>query len=232
MKTCISRGSPFYLILFALSSPVLALPTQVVHFDTPDCDPLLIPMNVDELGDVSIFPSDEALTSGDLGQSTIVPCPPKHLGGPNAMIDIRNLSGRSWSEVWYVASPGTSISNYDGEANDSAFSPLREAFRIDNLVADPGGSHHPLLFESMNPDGIWEPFESWQFVLQDYVNSSGLPPNAINSLGVGNASSPDASGAITSSGSIIAIELIPEPASIALLLMGLVGIGTARRHAV
>lgn len=134
-----------------------------------------------------------------------------------------------WEEVWYVADPETTITNFDGEANEIGFAPLQEAFRIDNLISDPGGSHHPLLFESMTFDGIWEIGESWQFVLQDYTNTLNLPPEAITSIGVGNASSSPATGIIESSGSIIAITKIPEPATGVLMLLGLLG-AFARRH--
>lgn len=216
----------------AFSSQALAVPTQMVHMDTAQCDPLSIPTEVHEIGHQTEFPMDESLFPTNLGQTPFVPCTATNdPNSPEVVIDIRNTSGRVWEEVWYVADPETTITNYDGEANDFGFSPLQEAFRIDNDVSDPNGSHHPLISESMTPDGIWEIGESWQFVLQDYFNSQGLPPEAITSIGVGNASAFPTTGIIDSSGSIIAVTKIPEPATAMLLVLGLLGTVARRRLA-
>jgi len=216
--------------LALLTSQVFAVPTQIVDIDTPQCDVLSIPTDVHELGDVAVFPADEALFATDLGQTSTPAClASDDPTVSNAVVDIRNLSGIAWEEVWYVADPETTISNYDGEANDIGFAPLQEAFRIDNDVTDPLGVNRPLIFESMTPDGIWEIGESWQFILQDYSNLSGLAANAINSIGVGNAS-PNF-GINDSSGSIIAVaQVIPEPSSLLLACLGLFGTYTLRRR--
>ena len=211
-----------------LADSVHALPTQMVHVDTPQCDPLFIPNDVHEIGDAAIFPGDESLISGNQGQTQFIPCPlTNQTNLPEVLVEMRNLSGRPWLEVWYVADQETTITNFDGEANDASFPPLQEAFRIDNDISDPGGSHHPLVFESGTPDGIWEPLESWIFVLQDYTNSLGLPPEAFTSLGVGSASIGAGAGLINSSGSIIGIT-IPEPTTAMLLLLGCIGITRKR----
>jgi hypothetical protein len=218
------------LLLSALATSVSAFPVKVVHVDTPDCDPLFIPQDVHEIGDIAVFPPNESLFATVLGLSPVIPCPPNDNPSlPEFLVDIRNTSGRVWTEVWYVANAETTITNIDGEANDIAFPPLREAFRIDNGVSDPGGTHLPLVSESMTPDGIWEIGESWQFVLQDYANSLGLPPNAINSLGVGDASAVGAGGVVTSSGSIIATT-IPEPATLLLSALAAAGVLVGRRR--
>ena len=221
--------------LFALASNARALPTKIAHVNTPDCDDLFIPEDVHEIGHFLEFPgTDEDLASANLGQTADPPCPASHIGTANFIIDIRNLTGKDWLEVWYVADSETTITNFDGEANDIGFPPLQEAFRIDNMVSDPGGSHHPLIAESMNPDGIWEAGESWQFILQDYSNTLGLPPEALTSLGVGSASTTptmvtDAAGnALLSSGSIIAIE-VPEPATCVLMAIGFAAAAFRRR---
>ncbi len=207
-----------------------AFPTQVVHNDTPQCDPLFIPTLVDEIGDpFAGFPNDEILGHSNPGTANSV-CTatddPAIL--VNELVSITNLTTRDFAEVWYVADFETSITNFDGEANDLAFAPLQEAFRIDRFVSDPGGIHHPLLTEDATQDGIWEAGETWEFVLQDYVNALGLPPDAITSIGVGNASV-DVVGFVQSSGSIIAIE-VPEPGSALLLLLGAVGGTFVRRR--
>ena len=224
-KSLLLQSLVFALVVTATSTLSLALPVQVAHVDTPQCDMLSIPNEgVHEIGDAGVFPADEALSALDIGIAAPGPC--SALDDPsisNPVVDIRNLSGRPWLEVWYVASPETTITNFDGEADDIAFGPLQEAFRIDYMVSDPGGIHHPLISESLTPDGIWEPGESWQFILQDYSNSLSLPPDAINSLGVGSASMVDPVGFITSSGSIIGIT-IPEPGTLALATLALIAI--------
>jgi len=210
--------------LFLLVNQAFAVPVDVAFIDTPECDSLFIPNNgVHEIGDFSVFPAGEKLGSLDLGPISTSPCltSADDPSVPNIVVDIRNLSGIAWEEVWYVADSATTISNVDGEANQLPFSPVQEAFRIDNDVKDPLGVNHPLIFESMTADGIWEIGESWQFILQDYTNLSGLPASALNSIGVGNAS-PDA-GIIDSSGSIIAIKAVPEPNSLLLACFGLFG---------
>jgi len=215
--------------LTVIAGQAYAVPTQVVHIDTPNCDPLFIPTDVHELGDFNIFPTDESMHASTLGQTAISACPlSDDPAVPNVVIDIRNLSGIDWLEVWYVADPETTISNWDGEANEAGFPPLQEAFRIDYDISDPGGMNHALLFESMTPDGIWEDGESWQFILQDYTNLSGLAASDISSIGVGN-NSPNV-GIKDSSGSIIAVA-VPEPASLGLLGLGVLALASRGRRA-
>ncbi len=229
-KKTLSLLSSLAVVTFA--SQAQALPTKVVHLDTPGCDTLFIPENVDEIGNVGVFPADEALFATDQGSANFAPCPTSDIAGfADPVVEIRNLSGRDWLEVWYVANPETTITNYDGEANDITFAPLQEAFRIDNDILDPGGINHSLIFESITPDGIWESNESWRFILQDYTNLLGLSPAAINSLGVGNASGPGAAGFITSSGSIIGITQIPEPSACLLMVLGLAAASMFRKSA-
>ena len=224
----------------AVANLALAVPTQMIHIDPPgDCDPLFIPNNVHEIGDFSEFPGNEALGSQNLGFTPFVPCPIlDDTLIPEVVIDIRNLSGIDWYEVWYVADQETTITNFDGEANQAfaGAAPVHEAFRIDRFVSDPLGTHHPLISESGIPDGIWQAGESWQFVLQDYSNTLGLPPEALTSIGVGSLSSTptgtDPSGTLLgpSSGSIIAITPIPEPATCLLMVCGLGGFALCRRQ--
>ncbi len=207
--------------VMATVGQVDAVPTQVLNFDDPNqCDPLFIPMQVDEIGDFTVFPAGEELEAVPLSQGPAV-CPP--FDDPSVLdlvVEIRNLTTKTFEEVWYVANKETDISNYDGFANDAAFPGGHEAFRIDRLLSDPGGMHHPLIAEiGATQDGKWEPGEVWQFVLQDYFNALGFSHAAIDSIGVGDAST--AFGIVHSSGSIIAI--VPEPTTCMLMMVGLAG---------
>ncbi len=208
-------------VVFA-SSTAFALPTQVAFIDTPQCDPLFIPTNVEEIGDAAVFPPDESLLHADLGLANPVCLPTDNPTIPDALVSITNVTTKNFSDVWYVADRDTSITNFDGEANDIAFFPPgQEAFHIDRV-----GLHRPLLFESAGQNGIWEAGEEWRFVLQDYMHPA-LPPDAITSRGVGDASV-DVAGFVASSGSIIAI--VPEPAGAVLALLGLSAMGFVPRR--
>lgn len=215
-------------LVLATTGPLYAIQTQVVHTDSNvSCDPLFIPQDVDEIGDPAFgFPPDESLShTTTSGQFPV--CFTDDPLVPDALVLIKNLTGRDLEEVWYIASNETSISNIDGYANDIGFAAFpiadNETFRIDNIITDPGGAHHPLVGEDMTLDGIWEAGETWEFILQDYFNLAGLAADALISIGVGDASPPPIPGVIASSGSIIAIPQVPEPGSAVLTLLGCVG---------
>lgn len=134
-----------------------------------------------------------------------------------------------------MADPETRITNWDGFAEDFAtvttgLNAFNQAFRIDAKYSDPLGIHHPLLSESNIENGVFEDGEAWQFVLQDYANTLGLPPDAFGSPSVGRASDVvTLSDVSRSSGSIIAIP-VPEPGGLFLLGFAIVpGLGIARR---
>jgi hypothetical protein len=112
------------VIVMATAGQVDALPTQVSHVDDPNnCDFLFVPQEVDELGIAPTFTTvpDELIDA----VSTITPdiaC----LGSdnpliPNTLVEITNLTGKAWKDLWYVTDPrgqpglvGTSISNSMG----------------------------------------------------------------------------------------------------------------------
>ncbi len=216
-------------LLLATTCPLYAVPTSVVHQDaenadgTTRCDPLLIPTNVDEIGDAAFFPPGEELSHTGT-QTSLSSCP--DFDSPvevNVLVIMTNLTGRNLTEVWYVANDETRISNYDGFANDIAFAVGgdNEALRIDHDFSDPLGKNHPLVSESGLFNGIWEAGETWEFILQDYGNLFGLPADALVSIGVGDASVFVMGAVGNSSGSIIAIPQIPEPGSAMLALLAL-----------
>jgi hypothetical protein len=193
-----------------------AVPQIVQSQDTPHCDVLMPLSLVDELGHPSVFPFGERIDA--FSTFTQQAACPSHDNPniPNVVVQMTNLNPFTFFDLHYVADPntpgaiGTSISNEDGLVNAG------QAFRIDTV-----GLNRPLLGESINNNGLFEPGETWRFIIDDYVNTAGIPAHAFFSIGVGAAS-----GGPPSSGSIIA--LIPEPASMGLL--GVAGLGILRRR--
>jgi len=199
-----------------IAVPAIANPVFVVSADTPACDVLAIPGSptvLEELGDpAGGFPIGERIAVAT-GPSNYSPCGSVPDNGllPNALVSITNLNATAFSAVWYIADYDTTLTNEDGKVLGTV-----SAFRIDAV-----GVNTPLVAESGAADGIFAPGETWDFVIQDYFNSFGLPASAINSVGL-----PSAGG--VSSGSIVALP-VPEPTTAALLAVGLLALAARRR---
>ncbi len=233
------------LILFAgpllTANLSLASWTDVIAIGLKrSCDPLRLGAAegddliwVDELG-TDVFPQDETLSAGSVTSansacpSTLFPTDPD-LWGAQIELSIINQTNKTFTNLWYVADPETSITNIDGMVND------QPAFRIDRLPLDPGPLPPPPIFDINNPliwesgamNGIFEPGETWTFVIDNYKNSAGLPAHALSSLGVGSESGSPLGASDHSSGSIIA--LVPEPATALLMGLGLAGLSLSGR---
>lgn len=225
MRIAVCLAAGFLLVLPTL---LLAVPTDVIYNDLPHCDPLLVPQRVDELGLGPVFPLDELISAAATFTQQVA-CPADNPEIPNALVVMTNLTTTPWAHVWYVADPffdtgavGTTISNFDGVVD--GISPLPrpgQAFKIDTV-----GINRPLVFESIAANGIFEPGETWHFIIDDYVNTGGLSPALFDSIGVASLSA----GGPPSSGSIIAVP-IPEPGTVVLLIVGMLALGIWRsRH--
>jgi len=193
-----------------LSHQAFAVPTFPTFVDDPNCDPLFVPPSVDELGTDPGFTTspDELITAADGGASPIAACPlsetPPSVPALSPLVTIANTVSppRAFTDVWYVAdNPDTIITNFDGFVNGGL-----HAFRIDNEACDPGGINHPLILETLTPDCIFEPGESWTFIIDGFSTVGGPPgpPTALGSIGV---PSPEIFGPLAiSTGSIIALH--------------------------
>lgn len=189
--------------------------------DLPVCDRLEQMEITHELGEPSAFPDNELIVSSvERGQPVCV--------GDDGMandwlVRITNRSGTAWQDMMFVADAGFAIGNLDGSVFDVASNTATDAFMI-----DPFGVNRNLLFESMTANVIFEPGETWEFLVTNYTHVTGAP-GAIapfDSLGIGSSS---ALG-FASTASIVANPVIPIPPSVFLFASGLLGlIGVARR---
>lgn len=188
--------STAFALLAGAAAPALASPVGTTFADLAHCDPLSGPSVADELGVAPLFPVPCTIDAGAF-PTTISACPSDVPGLPNVLLRITNLTGRTFSDLWYVGEQGTGFTNFDGTVNGM------EAFRIDDV-----GVNRPLISESI-PNGLFEPGETWAFVIDDWFNGAGFSAADLTSIGV-------PSGGGLSSGSIIAVEL-PGPGAASLL---------------
>ena len=218
VRSCATAAAASAALLICGSS-AQAVPQFVQSQETPSCDVLMPLLLVDELGHPSVFPAGERIDANSTFTNSSA-CPPMDNPNiPNVIVQMTNLNPFTFFDLHYVADPntpgaiGTSISNEDGLVNAG------QAFRIDQV-----GINRPLISESILADGLFQPGETWRFIVQDYINTGGIPAHAFLSIGVGSASPGG-----PSSGSIIA--LIPEPASLGLGALALPALIRRRRRA-
>lgn len=198
--------------VLSIASWVGAYPVNPVYDNGPQ-DLLVLPAgDWHELGDG--FPADELISSyWQVTNDTSCFDGYDDSQIPNALVTMVNMTSIAWTDLHYVADPGTTITNYDGYIGNAG-TPSEEAFRIDWV-----GINRPLVFESATVDTVFEPGETWQFIIQDFAKSlaAPVPPAPFGSLGIASLSVEDT----VSSGSIIAV--VPEPATMAFLGLGSVG---------
>ena len=224
------RATSIFTVLtaFATSLAITAGSAQAVVVEVgfqndPDCcDNLLVPKVVDELGRGVVngppqagypFPADETIRVASTFTDEIACEEKDNPDMINALVSITNITfpQQTFDQVWYVGNPNTYLSNVDGYVNQLGYEDLGAglAFRIDTE-----GKNRPLVSESMNDDGIFEPGETWTFIIQDFSTGLGGPTaDKIDSIGVAGGSLLSPGGVASdymSSGSIIAFP-IPEP---------------------
>lgn len=206
-----------------LAAAANANPVDGRYFDGPDCDNHGDRIAVEELGTGALFPTDERIEA--IATFTQQAACPDHDDPnlPNALVVMTNLTGRPWFDLFYVGDVQTTFTNVDGFATSDEAPPpgsfLTLAFRIDAF-----GDNRPLVFESAAVNGIFDPGETWHFIIQDYANTLGLSPAAMASLDFAGGSFAD----MDSSGSIVQL-VIPAPGAVALAAFSLITAARRRR---
>ncbi|MFA5239878.1 MAG: PEP-CTERM sorting domain-containing protein [Phycisphaerae bacterium] len=223
MKKLITTAC-LWCVLTAMALPALAAPVNVYSVNGPQ-DPLFVQGNVEEFGDA--FPADELIVSSWWEPTQLTACTEPPLDDPaipNVLVQIVNQTNKT-VPLFYVGdthfSPtggglvyDTTCSNFDGFIGNAGLNDAGYAFRIDHV-----GVNKPLVFESMNWDNLFEPGETWQFIIQDYANIFQAPPTPFDSFNRDSGAGQIASlscGFPPSSGSLVT----PEPATICLLGLG------------
>jgi len=186
-----------------------AVQISVNHENNPNvCDTLDVPAVVDELGNKPAFLDDEWITSFHGTTGAVACTDPPNTSTNNVLVSITNtvIPPRSFSDLWYVVDAGTSITHWDGGVG-----PLfNRAIKIDSIISDPAGKKHPLISESITANDIFEPGETWQFILDGY--SGPADASQFASVGVPSQTSPSLGSSVNespslSTGSIIAIPI-------------------------
>ena len=200
-----------------------AVPMPGNFVDDQRCDPVSNRSLTHELGNVTVFPTNEAfLVSVQPTNQTI--CVPNDGIANDWIVRIVNVSGIAWQDLFFVCDGGVTVGNADGVMFNPAIAttPPTDAFRIDGTVTVTGMNDN-LIGESMTNNEIFQPGEIWQFMVSNFM-SPGFAPPTFNTIGFGFATPAPS----TSHASILA-NPIPEPASLGLI--GVVGIalGTRRR---
>jgi len=179
-----------------ISQQAFASLTLTTFSDDPQCDTLFGPPVSDEIGEGLLgasppfgpptgpFPSSEELDVVSQVLGVFGTCPSPNGGGIDSKIEITNLSGKAWEHVVYVSDSDNDMANYDGFVNGE------EAMEIDTF-----GTNVVLTFESIIADDIWQPGETWEFILQDFA--------AANLFELGSVGIAATSAASLSTGSII-----------------------------
>jgi len=210
--------------LFA-STVALADPVFVLTEQSPLQDDWTLDGWVEELSTAPHDPINQLIASQMVQWNGHIPCPEDYTGqGVNVQVAITNLTNRYFKDLYYVGdvhddgTPETTFTNLDEFVAD--LTPGNPGNGIPGLAfkIDAIGLNTPLVFESMAPDQVFEPGETWEFVVQDYWNMFALPASALASVG------PAPFGAIAqaSMGDTISAAsiIIPEPATLVLLGLG------------
>jgi hypothetical protein len=198
---------------FAATRDAQAVPVTGVYTEDPRCDAIPSQTLTHELGEIQFFPLNEALII-NVSPAPFTVCVPDDGIQNDWIVDIQNVSGQAWTNLFFVGDLGLTVGNADGNMIDVVNAPgvVTDAFRIDGTVTV--GLNNNLLGESQIVDEILAPGENWRFTVSNYADAAGTaPPPLFRLPGVFAGSEPFNGTASISTASILA-NPVPEPTTI------------------
>jgi hypothetical protein len=197
------------------ASAAQAFPVTAVYTEDPRCDAIPQQTLSHELGEAGFFPINESLQIS-VSPATFTVCVPNDNVQNDWIVQIINVSGQAWTNLFFNGNLGTTVGNADGVILDVINAPgvITDAFRIDGTVTP--GVNNNLLNESGAVDEILSPGESWRFNVSNFVGpGAGSPPPFFRTPGLFAGSAP-LNAALPDSASILAIP-VPEPSVITVI---------------
>jgi hypothetical protein len=188
-----------------------AFPITGQYFEDPRCDTIPTQMLTDELGDAAVFPVNEGITF-NVTPTSVVVCVPDDGIANDWLVHITNISGATFSDLFFVADGGSSLGNADGKVEDMTGAPgvMTDAFRVDAQ-----GVNANLLWGSMNVDGILQPGEEWEFAVMNFnTGPQSTPPVIISPNKFAGSSQIDPTGGLNSGNASLLAIPIPEPSTL------------------
>lgn len=206
------------LAAIAMTQRAGAVPVNGLYLEDPRCDNVPQQSLIDELGAASSFPINESIVVQTSPASFTV-CAPNDGIQNDWIVQMTNVSGVAWKNLFFVANVGMSVGNADGSVVDVINAPgvATDAFRIDGTVTV--ALNNNLLGESGVVDEIFAPGETWRFNVSNFTHPSGasLPP-IFSTPGLFAGSAPVVIPPIDTA-SILATP-VPEPTVVSLVAFG------------
>ena len=213
--------------LLASPDPAHAVPVNGSYVEDARCDVVPSQTLGHEIGETAGFPIDERIAVF-VSQAFTYECVGDD-GAPNDfVVQMTNLSQYAYTDLFFVADDGILIGNADGVVEDVLGAPgvFADAFEIDGTVTL--GVNNPLLNESGIVNEIFEPGETWRFVVTNVLFPANIPPQLVFDSVGGFAGS--SSGFPLSTASILGNQVVPEPSTALLVGLGLASLAAARRR--
>jgi hypothetical protein len=196
-----------------------AVPINGQYLEDPRCDVIPNQNLTHELGQLGIFPPNESVEVTFQATTNTV-CVANDGIANDWNVQIRNVSGQAWMNLFFVVDAGATLGNSDGRVSDVALAPtiLTDAMKIDGTVTP--GINNNLFFESIANDEIFAPGEIWRFNVSNFVNNLAGGPQPPSFLTPGRFAGSSPLGSSNGNASILAVPVPEPPLTGALVLSG------------